>query len=181
MKYLLGLGSNLGRRRGNLARALRALQRAGVSVTRTSSVYRTQPLDFAAQPWFYNLAAEASTTLEPRELLRLVKKIEKELGRVRGRRSGPRTIDIDILLAGSLIIRTPRLKVPHPRLENRNFVLVPLAEIAPSAVHPVLRKTISSLLEASPDRSAVKKLRPLSPPKAAPIDTTAGPRRRGWR
>jgi 2-amino-4-hydroxy-6-hydroxymethyldihydropteridine diphosphokinase len=160
MKYFLSLGSNLGDRRRNLARALAALEEADVRVGRVSPVYRTQPVDFAAQPWFYNLAVEIETALLPGELLRLIQRVEKKLGRVRKRKSGPRTIDIDILLAGSLIIGTPRLKIPHPHLEKRNFVLVPLAVIAPSAVHPVLRRRMSSLLKASTDRSTVRKLRP---------------------
>ena len=166
MKYYLSLGSNLGDRRKNLARALAALEGGGVRVDRVSSVYRTQPVDLAAQPWFYNMAVGVRTAHPPRELLGRIQSIEKELGRVRNRKSGPRTIDIDILLAGPLIIRMPRLTIPHPRLEKRNFVLVPVAEIAPAAVHPVFRKRISSLLRASTDRSAVKKLRPP---------------RRGWR
>lgn len=158
MKYYLSLGSNVGDRRKNLARALAALERAGVRVDRVSSVYRTQPVDLAAQPWFYNMAVGVRTAHPPRELLGLIQGIEKGLGRVPTRKSGPRTIDIDILLAGRLITRMPRLAIPHPRLEKRNFVLVPLAEIAPAAVHPVLRRRISSLLRASTDRSTVKKL-----------------------
>ncbi len=161
MKYHLSLGSNLGDRRRSLARALAALEEAGVRVGRVSSVYRTQPVDFAAQRWFYNLAAEVETPLPPEGLLRLTRRIEKELGRIRKPTAGPRTIDIDILLAGPLVVRTARLVIPHPRLEKRNFVLVPLAAIAPGAVHPVLRRRISSLLEASTDRSAVRRLRPV--------------------
>jgi 2-amino-4-hydroxy-6-hydroxymethyldihydropteridine diphosphokinase len=160
MRYYLSLGSNRGDRRRNLRGALAALEESGVRVDRVSSVYRTEPVDFAAQPWFYNLAATAETPLRPRELLDLIQRIERKMGRVRTRRSGPRLIDIDILLAGKRIIRTPRLRVPHPRLEKRKFVLVPLAEIAPAAVHPVFRKRISSLLGISPDRSAVRKLSP---------------------
>lgn len=167
-KYYLGLGTNLGDRRRNLTRALRALAAAGVSVGRLSSVYHTQPVDFAAQPWFYNLAVEARTKRSPDELLGLVKNIEKDLGRVRAQRSGPRTMDIDILLAGRRVLRTARLTIPHPRLEKRNFVLVPLAEIAGSVVHPVFRKTICSLLKASLDRSAVRRIKPLDRPNAAP-------------
>lgn len=162
MRYLLSLGSNLGNKRRDLALALAALEAAGVRVTRRSAVYRTQPVDLSDQPWFCNLAVEARSALPPSELLRVIKRIEREMGRVRSRKSGPRPIDIDILLAGSLVIRTRALTVPHPRLEKRNFVLVPLCEIAPGAVHPVLGKTISELRRASRDRSSVRRLRPLS-------------------
>jgi 2-amino-4-hydroxy-6-hydroxymethyldihydropteridine diphosphokinase len=167
MNYYLSLGSNLGDRRRNLARALAALEEAGVRVDRVSSVYHTQPVDFAAQPWFYNLVARIESALPPEVFLSLLLRIEKKMGRVRTRRSGPRPIDIDILLAGSLVVRDSRLTIPHPRLEKRNFVLVPLAEIAPSAVHPVVRKTVFSLLRTSTDRSAVRKLRPLHRPQPA--------------
>jgi 2-amino-4-hydroxy-6-hydroxymethyldihydropteridine diphosphokinase len=161
MKYYLGLGSNLGNRRRNLARALALLEAAGVRVRKVSSVYRTEPVDFAPQPWFYNLAVAVETALPPGELLNLARRIEEEMGRVRKQKAGPRTIDIDILLAGRQIIRTPRLSVPHPRLDRRNFVLIPMAEISPSAVHPLIRRTVRSLLEASTDKSAVRKLGPL--------------------
>jgi len=170
MRYLLSLGSNLGNRRRNLARALASLEEAGVRLRQVSSVYRTEPVDFAPQPWFYNLAVAVETALPPGELLNLTQRVEKEMGRVRKQNAGPRTIDIDILLAGPMIIRTPRLRVPHPRLDKRNFVLAPLAEIAPSAVHPVFRKTLRSLLAASTDRSAVRKLR-----------SKVGPLHTGWR
>ncbi len=161
MRYLLSLGSNLGNRRRNLARALALLEAAGVRVRKVSSVYRAEPVDFAPQPWFYNLAVAVETALAPGELLNLAQRIEKEMGRVRKQKAGPRTIDIDILLAGRQVIRTPRLRVPHPRLDRRNFVLIPMAEIAPSAVHPLFRRTVRSLLEASTDRSGVRKIGPL--------------------
>ena len=162
MNYYLSLGSNLGDKRRHLARALAALEASGVKATRVSAVYRTQPVDFAGQPWFYNLAVEVRSALRPPELLRLAKQIEKGMGRVPSRKAGPRPIDIDILLAGSLVIQTRGLTVPHPRLEKRNFVLAPLAEIAPAAVHPVLGRTIAELRAASADRSSVRRLRPLS-------------------
>ncbi|HVP91431.1 MAG TPA: 2-amino-4-hydroxy-6-hydroxymethyldihydropteridine diphosphokinase [Terriglobales bacterium] len=155
MTYYLALGSNLGDKRRNLERARRRLERAGVEVRRSSSVYRTDPVDFVDQPWFLNQALEVRTDRTPQELLELAKAIEAGLGRVPAETKGPRTIDVDLLLAGETVIESPELTVPHPRLARRNFVLVPLAEIAPRAVHPVLRKTVRELARECPDRSAV--------------------------
>ena len=155
MTYFLSLGSNLGDQRRNLERARRRLGRAGVDVRRASPVYRTEPVDFVAQPWVLNQVLEVRTDRTPQELLELVKAIEAGLGRVPAGEKGPRTIDIDILLAGETVIESSGLTVPHPRLALRNFVLVPLAEIAPRAVHPVLRKTVRELARECPDRAAV--------------------------
>jgi 2-amino-4-hydroxy-6-hydroxymethyldihydropteridine diphosphokinase len=157
MRYYLSLGSNLGDKRRNLWRALAALEKSGVRVDRVSSVYRTEPVACAAQPWFYNLAAAVETPLRPRQLLDLIQRVEREMGRVRTRKAGPRPIDIDILLAGDAVVRAKDLEVPHPRLAERRFVLVPLAEIAPAAVHPVLKKTVRVILKHCPDRSAVER------------------------
>ncbi len=165
MRYFLSLGSNLGNKRRNLSLAVKALHEAGIKVLRVSSVYRTQPVDFAAQPWFHNQVAHVSTPLTPSELLSLIQGIEAKLGRRSAPGKGPRVIDIDILLAGDRTISTKRLVVPHPRLDRRNFVLVPLAEIAPRKVHPLLRQRIADLKTMSTDRSAVIKLRE---PKPAP-------------
>ena len=168
MRYYLSLGSNLGNRRRYLGLALAALGEAGVRVERVSSVYRTEPVGRTAQPWFYNLVARADTGLRPAPLLDLIEALEKALGRVHKGCPGPRTIDIDILLAGKRIVRTRRLEIPHPRLEKRNFVLIPLTEIAPGAVQPVLRRTVRSLLKASPDSSSVRKLGLLEGREPAP-------------
>ncbi len=158
MTYFLSLGSNLGDPAGNLARARLRLEKAGIEILKASAVYRTEPVDVTDQPWFRNQALEVRTNLGPRQLLAAVLRIERDMKRVRTADKGPRTIDIDILLAGDAVIETPELTVPHPRLAARNFVLVPLAEIAPRAVHPVLGKTIEELARASPDRSAVLKV-----------------------
>jgi 2-amino-4-hydroxy-6-hydroxymethyldihydropteridine diphosphokinase len=155
MIYHLGLGANLGRRAANLARARRLLERAGVEIVRASSVYETEPVDRPDQPWFLNQALEVRTGLGPEALLALAKSVETALKRAPAPPKGPRTIDVDILLAGDLVVDAPGLAVPHPRLHLRNFVLVPLAEIAPGLVHPVLGKTVRELAAASPDRSRV--------------------------
>ncbi|MEW5902500.1 MAG: 2-amino-4-hydroxy-6-hydroxymethyldihydropteridine diphosphokinase [Acidobacteriota bacterium] len=158
MRYFLSLGSNLGKKRRNLSRALNSLEEAGIEVVRASSIYRTQPVDFAGQPWFYNQVVEVEAPFAPPELLDIVQRIEKGQGRRRTRRKGPRPIDIDILLAENRVIATKRLVIPHPRMAGRNFVLVPLAEIASHTAHPVLKRKVSELKKKSTDPSAVKKL-----------------------
>ena len=159
MRYFLSLGGNLGDRRGHLARALAALKKGGVRVLRFSSVYRTQPVGFADQPWFYNQVVKVSTKLEPADLLAFIKKVEKDMGRRPARKNRPRPIDIDILLAEDRTVSTKNLVVPHPRMTERNFVLVPLLEIAPGAVHPILQKKISELRDHCLDKSAVIKIK----------------------
>jgi len=155
MIYFLGLGSNRGSRRRNLERARQRLEEAGVEVLKASSVYRTEPVDVTDQAWFLNQVLEVETNLAPQELLDLFKSIERRMKRVPTMAKGPRTIDIDILLAGDAVIDTPGLTIPHPSLALRNFVLIPLREIAPRAIHPVLRKTVWELAHECPDHSAV--------------------------
>jgi len=149
--YLLALGSNLGRRAANLARARRRLEAGGVRILRASSIYETEPVDCRDQPRFLNQVLEVRTPLAPPQLLKLGKSIEAGMKRTPGVSKGPRTIDIDILLAGDLVLETPDLIIPHPRLHLRNFVLVPLAEIVPRRRHPVLGKTMRRLADDSPD------------------------------
>jgi 2-amino-4-hydroxy-6-hydroxymethyldihydropteridine diphosphokinase len=142
----LGLGSNLGDREAMLQSALDALSGAGVTVTRTSSVYETEPRDLRDQPWFLNLVAECRTECFPVQLLQRIQKIESSLGRKRVVAKGPRTIDIDILLYGNSVVRTATLEVPHPRFRERRFVLAPLVELAPTLRDPVTGRKITELL-----------------------------------
>jgi 2-amino-4-hydroxy-6-hydroxymethyldihydropteridine diphosphokinase len=152
----LSLGSNLGDRAANLERAIDSLSEIGVRVLRRSSIYETEPVDFLAQPWFLNCVVEAETSLEPRELLEGLQAIERKLGSEKLVPRGPRIIDLDILFYETAVIREAGMEIPHPRLAERRFVLVPLAELAPEFPHPVLRKTAAELLSATQDRSAVR-------------------------
>ena len=151
----LGLGSNMGDRQRNLDRALDLLPQR-LRVTRVSSAYDTEPVGNVNQPRFLNLVCQVYTRLAPQALLALAKGIECKLGRTSGTQQ-PRPIDIDILFYGDLVLDTPELVIPHPRLANRAFVLVPLAEIAPDLIHPVYRKTIKELLARSTETQGVLK------------------------
>lgn len=141
----LALGTNLGDRTCNLRRAIEALPPA-VTVLAVSPVYETPPWGVADQPPFLNMALEGETRLAPPDLLQFLKQLESNLGRVPAIRYGPRLIDMDILFYDELVLETPELTLPHPRLHERAFVLVPLADLAPALVHPVLGKPVSALL-----------------------------------
>jgi len=151
-----GLGSNLGNRQDNLNKALEFLSHR-LQIKRVSSVYDTEPVGNINQPRFLNLACQVYTGLAPMELLILAKGIESKLGRTFGAVNAPRPIDIDILFYGDQVIETPKLIIPHPRLAERAFVLIPLAEIAPDLVHPVSGKTVRELLEAVTEKQGVFK------------------------
>lgn len=155
----LGLGSNLGERDALLRAALERLA-PDVRVTRVSSIWDTAPLLVTNQPRFHNAVAEGLTALEPLALLRLVKGIERALGRQPGPRYGPRPVDIDILLYDDLNLDTPELTIPHPRLPERAFALAPLAEIAPRAWHPALGCDAASLAAEAPPAD-IRRLGPL--------------------
>jgi 2-amino-4-hydroxy-6-hydroxymethyldihydropteridine diphosphokinase len=154
----LALGTNLGDRFANLQAAIAALPPA-VRVRSRSPVYETLPWGLTSQPAFLNMVLKGETALAPVELLKHLKLLETELGRLPSVRWGPRRIDMDILFYDQLILDTPELTIPHPRLHERAFVLVPLADLAPSLVHPVLGKPVSQLL-AAVDTTGVKRYEP---------------------
>ncbi len=160
MAYL-GLGANQGDPRRQLQEALARLAATlEVEVVEASSFYRTPPLGPPGQPWYINAVIKIRTRLTPEELLRVLHRVEQDLGRVRLERWGPRLIDIDLLLYDGVILRDPDLCLPHPEMHKRSFVLVPLVEIAPQAWHPALEQTASELLaKLDPrDRESVEKL-----------------------
>jgi len=154
----LSLGSNVGDREENLRAAIAALGDAGVRVTRVSSFYETEPVDFLEQAWFLNCAVEGKTAVTALELLRALRGIELRMGSKKLVPKGPRRIDMDILLYGSETIDTPELQVPHPRMHLRRFVLVPLAEIAPEARHPSWDGSVADLLRNTTDQSVVRRI-----------------------
>jgi 2-amino-4-hydroxy-6-hydroxymethyldihydropteridine diphosphokinase len=157
-RVFVGLGSNLGDRAGNLLLGIRGMIAAGLRVRLLSSIYETEPVDFPDQPLFLNMVAELeSITTSPEQLLARLLRIEYALGRRRDRPKGPRTIDLDLLLYGDEIQATEFLTLPHPRMQDRRFVLVPLAELSPELRHPTLGKTVGELLAATSDRSMVRR------------------------
>lgn len=159
-RIYLALGSNIGDREANLRQAIALLPDAGVNVRRVSSFYETEPVDYLDQPWFLNCVLEAETELAPLQLLEALQSIEREMHSQKAFAKGPRKIDLDILLYGDAVLDTPELKVPHPRIAERRFVLVPLAEIAPNVAHPAWRATATQLLSRTADRSAVRGFAP---------------------
>jgi 2-amino-4-hydroxy-6-hydroxymethyldihydropteridine diphosphokinase len=150
----LSLGSNLGDRALNLRAAIAQLAELG-RVTEQSSLYETEPMDLALQPWFLNCVVAMETELMPRQFLARALAIEQNLGRRRIQPKGPRVIDIDILLFGSSMVDAPELIIPHPAMHERRFVLEPLAELAPDLRHPVFKKTIREMLHALPPQAGV--------------------------
>ena len=158
---LFGLGANLGNPQRQLALAVERL-RPLLTDVRVSDVYRTRPVGYAEQPDFLNLVIAGDTAEPPERLLAAALEIERELGRIRTFPNAPRTIDIDLLAAGERAVDRAGLHLPHPRLHERAFVLVPLAEVAPEWRHPVLGTTVAEMLAALPDAGGVERLGPLT-------------------
>jgi 2-amino-4-hydroxy-6-hydroxymethyldihydropteridine diphosphokinase len=154
-RVYLSLGANVGDRAANLNTAIDRMGAWG-KVTAVSSFYETEPVELTAQPWFLNCALELETEKMPKQLLAGILKIEKEMGRRRVQKKGPRTLDIDILLFGNSIVKAKGLTIPHPAMHQRRFVLEPLAEIAPEVQHPVFKRTVRELKDALPPGQAVK-------------------------
>jgi 2-amino-4-hydroxy-6-hydroxymethyldihydropteridine diphosphokinase len=160
-KAYVALGSNLGDRAGNLLLAIRGMMEAVLVVTRVSSIYETQPVSEVEQPPFLNMVVELGNPLPaPEQVMARLLRIEYALGRIRDVKDGPRTIDLDLLLYGDLKSDTAFLKLPHPRMHQRRFVLAPLAEIAPNLMLPTLKRTAAELLERVEDRSIVSRWSP---------------------
>jgi 2-amino-4-hydroxy-6-hydroxymethyldihydropteridine diphosphokinase len=160
MLTYIGIGSNQGDPLENCRRAIEGIVSEGTNrLVRCSSFYRTEPVGKKDQNWFVNAVALVETSLGPREMLESLLSLEKEIGRVRGERWGPRVIDLDILFYGEKVIDEEDLQVPHPRLHERRFVLIPLAEIAPDLKHPCLGKTIAQILSALGGQDKVFPLR----------------------
>ncbi len=155
----LSLGSNVGDRKANLDAAIAGLGRLG-TVAAVSSYYETEPVENRQQPWFLNCAVKLETELMPRQMLARVLELERSMGRKRVQGKGPRSIDIDILLFGSSVVEAQGLTIPHPALHERRFVLEPLAEIAPEARHPVLKRTAREMRDALPAGDVVRRIPP---------------------
>jgi 2-amino-4-hydroxy-6-hydroxymethyldihydropteridine diphosphokinase len=155
----LSLGSNVGDREKNLRGAINRLGALG-RVVSTSPFYETEPVGFTPQGWFLNCTVALETNKTPQQLMASLLTIEQEMGRRRTQKKGPRTIDLDILLFGNAVIDSPELLIPHPAMQQRRFVLEPLAEIAADVRHPVLKKTVLELLDSLPAGQVVRRLQP---------------------
>jgi 2-amino-4-hydroxy-6-hydroxymethyldihydropteridine diphosphokinase len=156
----LGIGTNLGEREDNISVAVSSIEKYIGRIVKSSSLFQTEPWGFEANNDFLNMVVKVETSLEPMVLIEQILSIETMLGRIRnGEQYSSRLIDIDLLLFENQVIDEKSLKVPHPLMQERNFVLIPLSEIAPDVVHPVFNVSISSLLFSSPDKSSVSVFR----------------------
>lgn len=159
----ISLGSNLGDRAGHLLLGVRGMMDAGLNVIRLSSIYETEPVDLVAQPPFLNIVAEirGSTLPTPEQTMARLLRVEYALGRNREIKAGPRTLDLDLLFYKDELSDTEFLRLPHPRLHLRKFVLVPLNELAPDLVHPNLKKPVAFLLKNAKDTAQVRRWSPV--------------------
>lgn len=153
----IGLGSNLGNRKKNINNSLRLLtEREGIEFVARASNYETEPVG-PIQPWFINTAVKIETTSSPEEILAGCKEVEKRIGRVDSLKWGPRLVDLDLLLVNGYVLEERELKLPHPQLEERRFVLLPLLELEPDLVHPKLRTPLKELLpKLEEDKKVIK-------------------------
>jgi 2-amino-4-hydroxy-6-hydroxymethyldihydropteridine diphosphokinase len=158
-QVFLSLGSNVGNRVAQIRKAFELLANVGIDVRRVSSFYHSEPVDFLPQRWFVNCVAEVGTNLMPLRLLKTLQGVERTLGRRPGIPQGPRPIDIDILLYENVVVRSRALTIPHQRLSERRFVLVPLRELAAHLRHPVTQRTVVEMLHDTPDSSQVIRLK----------------------
>ena len=159
MEIYIGVGSNLGDSKKNCETAIDALNsEPKTSVIKRSSLYETEPMGVKDQNWFINAVVKIKTFLTPTDLLSALLSIELQMGRVRKKKWGTRIIDLDLLLYKNSIIRQPGLQIPHPRIQDRIFVLAPLCEVYPDAFHPLLKQTASQLLNALPNPTSFRKL-----------------------
>ncbi len=156
----LGLGSNLGDREALMNQAVELLSQK-IQILSVSSLYEAAPLGFTEQPSFLNAVLKANTAFSPRKLLNFTQSVERKLGRKRTQPWGPRTVDLDILLYDNLVLEDPDLTIPHPRLHQRAFVLMPLCEIEPLLLHPVLKKAICLLLKENCGQQSIRLFGPL--------------------
>lgn len=167
----LGLGSNIGDKVANCLLALEEISASDHNnLHAVSSLYKTEPIGYQKQDWFINCVAEVSTTLPPHPLHAFLQGIEKRMGREKTVPMGPRIIDLDILFYGNEIVDEADLTIPHPRLHERGFVLVPLVELAPDLLHPVLKKTVRELLKKSDKKGVELYASPPPTPSNRPID-----------
>jgi 2-amino-4-hydroxy-6-hydroxymethyldihydropteridine diphosphokinase len=159
----LSLGTNLGDREANLIKALELIGKSIGQIDSRSGIYETEPWGFQSENNFLNMVIKVHTKFKPNDLIKKILHIEDQLGRIRdSRKYISRTIDVDILFYGNMVIDNYDLTIPHPLMQDRKFVLVPLCDIAPEMIHPVLKKTFRALLEECSDESIVKRRNPLS-------------------